>query len=49
MSDNIASKESKKKSVGIQLISQVSGGLVAILQVRAAWNAEKNAPETWPD
>lgn len=39
----------KKKSVGIQLLGKnKDGGLVAILQVRAKWNAEKNAPESWP-
>ncbi|KKP87324.1 MAG: hypothetical protein UR90_C0009G0005 [Parcubacteria group bacterium GW2011_GWC1_35_8] len=38
----------KKKSVGIQLLGKnVDGKLVAILQVRAKWNAEKNAPETY--
>ena len=39
----------KKKSVGVQLLSKnTNGELVAILQVRAKWNAEKNAPESWP-
>ncbi|MES3032297.1 MAG: NUDIX domain-containing protein [Patescibacteria group bacterium] len=39
----------KKKSVGIQLLAKDAGGkLVAILQVRAKWNAEKSCPESWP-
>ena len=39
----------KKKSVGIQLLSKDQNGeLVAILKVRSKWNAEKNAPESWP-
>lgn len=39
----------KKKSVGIQLLGKnKDGGLVAILQVRAKWDAEKNALESWP-
>ncbi len=39
----------KKKSVGIQLLGKnKDGGLVAILQVRAKWDSEKNAPESWP-
>ncbi|MBI2627681.1 NUDIX domain-containing protein [Candidatus Nomurabacteria bacterium] len=39
----------KKKAVGAQLLSKnIDGELVAILQVRAKWNAEKNAPESWP-
>ncbi|MEI7709627.1 MAG: NUDIX hydrolase [bacterium] len=39
----------QKKSVGLQLLSKnTNGELVAILQVRAKWNAEKNAPETFP-
>lgn len=39
----------KKKSVGIQLLGKnKDDGLVAILQVRAKWNAERNAPESWP-
>jgi len=38
----------KKKSVGIQLLGKnTDNKLVAILQVRAKWNAEKNAPETY--
>jgi len=39
----------KKKSVGIQLLGKnKDGGLVAILQVRAKWDAEKNCPESYP-
>lgn len=39
----------QKKSVGLQIVSKnVSGELVAILQVRAKWNTEKNVPETFP-
>ena len=39
----------KKKSVGIQLLGKdTTGKLVAILQIRAKWNAEKNCPESWP-
>lgn len=39
----------KKKSVGVQLLSKnKTGELVAILQVRAKWNTEKNTPESWP-
>ncbi len=39
----------KKKAVGIQLLGKnTNGELVAILQVRAKWNTEKNAPESWP-
>lgn len=39
----------KKRSVGIQLLGKnKDGGLVALLQIRAKWNAEKNAPESWP-
>ncbi len=42
-------KEMKKRSVGIQLLGKNTlGELVAILQVRAKWNSEKNTPETWP-
>ncbi len=39
----------KKKSVGVQfLCKNKRGELVAILQVRAGWNAEKNTPESYP-
>jgi len=39
----------KKKSVGIQFLSRDGKGeIVAILQVRGKWNAEKNSPESWP-
>jgi len=39
----------KKKSVGIQFLSRdEKGKLVAILQVRSRWNAEKNCGESWP-
>ncbi len=41
--------QNKKKSVGIQLLGKnKDGGLVAILQVRAKWDAEKNCPESYP-
>lgn len=41
--------DTKKKAVGIQLMGRdADGELLAILQVRAKWNAEKNAPESWP-
>jgi len=41
--------DKKKKAVGIQLLGKNEDGkMVAILQVRAKWNAEKNAPESWP-
>ena len=33
----------------MQLLSKTKKGLVAILQVRSAWNSEKNAPESWPE
>ena len=39
----------KKRSVGTQLLGkEKSGALVAILQVRSEWNAEKNSPESYP-
>src|SRR3989344_240020 len=39
---------SKKKAVGVQFLSKDDKGkLVAILQVRSKWNAEKNSPESW--
>ncbi|OGI64764.1 hypothetical protein A3H53_00535 [Candidatus Nomurabacteria bacterium RIFCSPLOWO2_02_FULL_40_10] len=39
----------KKKSVGVQLLGKnISGELVAILQIRSAWNAEKKCLESWP-
>lgn len=39
----------KKKSVGLQVLGKnASGELVALLQVRAGWNAEKNSPESYP-
>lgn len=38
----------KKKSVGIIFLSKdETGEIMAILQIRAKWNAEKNAPESW--
>src|SRR3989338_3226480 len=38
----------KKKSVGVQFLGKdKKGELVAILQVRGEWNAEKNAPESY--
>ncbi|MEI8175029.1 MAG: NUDIX domain-containing protein [bacterium] len=38
-----------KKSVGIQLIGRKKNGqIIAILQVRAKWNSEKNSPESFP-
>jgi len=41
--------DTKKKAVGVILLSKdEKGELVAILQVRSKWNAEKNAPESWP-
>ena len=41
-------QKEKKESVGLQLLGKDTGGkLVAILQVRAKWNAEKNSPETY--
>lgn len=41
--------DKKKKGVGVQLLGKnATGELVAILQVRAPWNAEKNAPESYP-
>ncbi|OGI95755.1 hypothetical protein A2917_00350 [Candidatus Nomurabacteria bacterium RIFCSPLOWO2_01_FULL_42_17] len=38
----------KKRSVGVILVSWTEIGFVAVLQVRAKWNEEKNAPESWP-
>lgn len=45
----MSDKKEQKKSVGIQLMGRNSQNkIVAILQVRSAWNEEKNSPETWP-
>jgi len=49
MCDIIDFMDTKKKAIGIVLLSKdEKGELVAILQVRSKWNAEKNAPESWP-
>lgn len=40
--------DKKKEAVGVQVLGKGEDGeLVAVLQVRAKWNAEKNTPESW--